>query len=98
MKVGKLKLEVLSPEDLDARVQALTGCVATEVRALLDGHCIASTVAKALSPFLAEERDIAELAHEIAAAGVTRVQRAVTRLYDKALRSAGAQEAVDGEA
>jgi hypothetical protein len=85
IRIGDLELETRAPDDLDAKLQALTGCVSAEVHAMLRGpHLLASSVARALHPFLVEARDLAELAMAIAAHGVDAVRAEVAKLYEEA--------------
>jgi hypothetical protein len=81
MKIGKLELELVKPEELDRQLLALTGCSAAEVFLQLEQAAIASSVASALRPFLQDPPPPAELAQAIADEGVVAVRALVRQLY-----------------
>lgn len=93
MQIADLELETAAPADLESQVHALTGASAAEVRSLLDGHCLAGFVAKALHPFLAEAHELAELGRKIAEHGIDAVKAEVAALYDEAVPATGDPEA-----
>jgi hypothetical protein len=83
VQVGKRKLEISTPDDLDDKLIELTGHSAKEVRALLNSWCSPSVVAAALLPFVKDGPSRHELAETIAKAGVNEVRADVRALYDK---------------
>lgn len=105
MNIADLELEIVAtPGDLEHGVQDLTGATPGEVRNLLDGHCLAGFVAKALHPFIAGGHELAELARKIAEHGVDAIKGEVAKLYDTAIgdgapaaEDAPAAAVVDGE-
>lgn len=89
MKIGRLTLETAAPDDLDARLLAVTGCSAAEIRAILPEATIASFVAQALVPFVKDAPPLADLSVAIAVAGLAEVRSQVIKLYEQALATKG---------
>jgi len=85
VRIGKLQLKTAVPEDLHRRLLAATGCSIAEIARILDGPCIAGSVAAALAPILAEPLSRIDLARLIADAGVDVVRPRVARLYAEIL-------------
>lgn len=83
VKIGTNSFSTKKPKDLDEALVAATGANATETARMMTGAPLASTVARALHPFLAESErpSVPELARQIEAAGVAEVARDVARLY-----------------
>lgn len=88
MKIGDLELETVEPtgDELRERLIPLTGLSVEEMNdALANQQAMASTVASALMPFLAEPIERNALATAIYEAGVPNVQAEVRALYASAL-------------
>lgn len=81
IQIGDDTLKIKTPADLDARLIAITGCNAAEIGRIIRGFTIASSLAAALLPFLADPISIPELADKIEAAGVDEVKPAILALY-----------------
>jgi hypothetical protein len=63
-------LKTQTPADPSAALLALTGCSPVEVTRMLAGFPLASFVAQALTPFLADPPSVPELAQIVEANGV----------------------------
>jgi len=88
VQVGKRKLEISTPDDLDDKLIELTGHSAKEMRGLLDNWCSPSVVSGALLPFVKDPPSRQDLAETIAKAGVDEVRADVRGLYDRSSRKA----------
>jgi hypothetical protein len=89
IRIGPLQLETAVPADLDARLAAMTGCSAAEVKRMLAGPCIAGFIAKALTPLLADPLARHELTAAIVAVGRDRVRKRVRALLSAAIKQQG---------
>lgn len=86
MKIGTLTLETVEADA--AAVIAAIGRAPERIRELLAGPCLASDVARALTPFLAEAPSLATLAAAVAAHGIDAAKREVAKLYAALLEPA----------
>lgn len=80
MKIGKVKLAVARPDNLNERLLASTGCSLEEMQTMLAGPCSCTTLAQALLPFTADI-SLPELASLIGSVGAENVAPAVKELY-----------------
>jgi hypothetical protein len=90
LKIGKLELELVKPDQLDDQLRSSTGCSAREVRDQLAGAVIAGHVASALLPFVRLAGETGppgriELAQAIAEEGLADVTAKVLEIYDAEL-------------
>lgn len=86
IKIGKLALKTGAPDE--ARLLSSSGCSAAEMRRLLAGPCLASTIAAALLACATGEQlpRLSALATAIADAGCEAVRRRVLKLYQSRKR------------
>lgn len=84
IQIGDRTFSIRTPKDLDDQLIAATGCNAAEHAAMLGGTPLASQLAKALHPFLAEDApSVPELAMMIAEAGYEALVQPVRDLFRK---------------
>ena len=87
MKIGELELDTVEPteQDLRERLLSANGLSLEETRDALGYPQMASSLAGALAPFLAEPMERHALAEAIEGAGVANVQAEIRVLYANAL-------------
>lgn len=81
VKVGDADLKVAVPDDLDGRLLAGFGCSLAEVTRLLEGHCLAGFVARALVAVTADPPPRADLAAMIHHVGTDKIRRKALAVY-----------------
>jgi hypothetical protein len=82
IKIGGRTLSTRRPKDLDAALEASTGCNAVEIARILAGYPNAGQVAAALQPFLPDDAPSGtDLASEIASGDLAVTVTDVRKLY-----------------
>jgi hypothetical protein len=79
MKIGKLKLETVAPDE--ARLLSSTGLSVAEMYRMLAGTVSTSVLARAANACLEQPMHVAELSREIA--GDPKAQAAIAEIYGR---------------
>jgi len=66
VKFGQHTLAIKTPADIDAALIETTGCTGAEIRAQLERGAYPAHLARALHPFLADPKPLADLSQDIA--------------------------------